>query len=73
MNAAADIYGDVKLNVNPQTTDVTLSDKFGNIYTPDDIFNRNIDRDKTQYEIYYRLNEIYSMYNELMDELNFYK
>ena len=73
MNAAADIYGDVKLNVNPQTTDVTLSDKFGNIYTPDDIFNRNIDKDKTQYEIYYRLNEIYSMYNELMDELNFYK
>lgn len=73
MNAAADIYGDVKLNVNPQTADVTLSDKFGNIYTPDDIFNRNIDRDKTQYEIYYRLNEIYSMYNELMDELNFYK
>ena len=73
MNAAADIYGDVKLNVNPQTTDVTLSDKFGNIYIPDDIFNRNIDRDKTQYEIYYRLNEIYSMYNELMDELNFYK
>lgn len=73
MNAAADIYGDVKLNVNPQTTNVTLSDKFGNIYTPDDIFNRNIDRDKTQYEIYYRLNEIYSMYNELMDELNFYK
>ena len=73
MNAAADIYGDVKLNVNPQTTDVTLSDKFGNTYTPDDIFNRNIDRDKIQYEIYYRLNEIYSMYNELMDELNFYK
>ena len=73
MNAAADIYGDIKLNVNPQTTDVTLSDKFGNTYTPDDIFNRNIDRDKTQYEIYYRLNEIYSMYNELMDELNFYK
>ena len=73
MNAAADIYGDVKLNVNPQTTDVTLSDKFGNIYTSDDIFNRNIDKDKTQYEIYYRLNEIYSMYNELMDELNFYK
>lgn len=73
MNAAADIYGDVKLNVNPQTADVTLSDKFGNTYTSDDIFNRNIDRDKTQYEIYYRLNEIYSMYNELMDELNFYK
>ena len=73
MNAAADIYGDVKLNINPKTTDVTLSDKFGNIYTPDDIFNKNIDRDKTQYEIYYRLNEIYSMYNELMDELNFYK
>ena len=73
MNAAADIYGDVKLNVNPQTADVTLSDKFGNIYTSDDIFNRNIDKDKTQYEIYYRLNEIYSMYNELMDELNFYK
>lgn len=73
MNAASDIYGDVKLNVNPQTADVTLSDKFGNIYTPDDIFNRNIDKDKTQYEIYYRLNEIYSMYNELMDELNFYK
>lgn len=73
MNAAADIYGDVKLNVNPQTANVTLSDKFGNTYTSDDIFNRNIDRDKTQYEIYYRLNEIYSMYNELMDELNFYK
>ena len=73
MNAAADIYGDVRLNINPQTADVTLSDKFGNIYTSDDIFNRNIDKDKTQYEIYYRLNEIYSMYNELMDELNFYK
>lgn len=73
MNAVADIYGDVKLNVNPQTTDVTLSDKFGNTYTTDDIFNRNIDKDKTQYEIYYRLNEIYSMYNELMNELNFYK
>ena len=73
MNAAADIYGDVKLNINPQTTNITLSDKFGNTYTPDDIFNRNIDRDKTQYEIYYRLNEIYSMYNELMNELNFYK
>lgn len=73
MNAAADIYGDIKLNINPKTTDVTLSDKFGNTYTPDDIFNRNIDRDKTQYEIYYRLNEIYSIYNELMNELNFYK
>lgn len=73
MNAVADIYGDVKLNINPQTNDVTLSDKFGNTYTPDDIFNRNIDKDKTQYEIYYRLNDIYSMYNELMNELNFYK
>lgn len=73
MNAAADIYGDVKLNIKPQTNDVTLSDKFGNTYSSDDIFNRNIDKDKTQYEIYDRLNEIYSMYNELMNELNFYK
>lgn len=73
MNAVQDLYGDIKLNVNPQTQDVTLADKYGNVYNPDDIFNRKIDKDKIQYEIYDRFNEIYAMYNELMNELSFYK
>lgn len=79
MDAAADIYGDVKVNINPQTYDVTLSDKFGNIYTPDDIFDKKgldtdkIRRDNTQYEVYSRFKDIYAMYNELMNELTFYK
>lgn len=72
MNAAQDVYGDIQLNVNPQTLDVTLTDKFGNVYNPDDIFNRNIDKSKTQYEVYERLNDIYAMYNELMNALDYY-
>ena len=73
INAIADVYGDISLDINPQTSEVVISDKFGNTYKPEDVFDRNIDRDKTQYEIYNRLNEIYSMYNELMNELDFYK
>ena len=72
MRAAQDIYQDIKLDVNPQTLDVSLEDKFGNIYNPDDIFNRNISIDNTQYEVYERLNEIYAMYNELMDSINYF-
>lgn len=73
MNAVQDLYGDIRINVNPQTKDVTLTDKFGKVYNPDDIFDRKIDRSNTQYEIYSRFEEIYSMYNELMNELNYYK
>lgn len=72
MNAAQDVYGDVQLSINPQTLGVTLTDKFGNVYNPDDIFNRNIDKNKTQYEVYERLNDIYAMYNELMNALDYY-
>ena len=72
MNAAQDVYGDIQLNINPQTLGVTLTDKFGNVYNPDDIFNRNIDKNKTQYEVYERLNDIYAMYNELMNALDYY-
>ena len=72
MRAAQDIYQDIQLNVNPQTLDVTLTDKFGNIYNPDDIFNRKISSKDTQYEVFERLNDIYSMYNELMDSINYF-
>lgn len=72
MNAAQDVYGDIQLNINPQTLGVTLTDKFGNVYNPDDIFNRNIDKNKTQYEVYERLDDIYAMYNELMNALDYY-
>lgn len=73
MNAVSDIYGDIKLNVDNNTKTVTLLDKFGNIYNQDDIFDRNIKEDETQYEVYDRLNDIYAIYNELMNELAFYK
>ena len=73
MNTVSDVYGDIKLNIDYNNSKVALLDKFGNIYNPDDIFNRKINENETQYEVYDRLNEIYSMYNELMDELNFYK
>lgn len=72
MRAAQDIYQDIQLNVNPQTLDVTLTDKFGNVYNPDDIFNRKISSKDTQYEVFERLNDIYSMYNELMDSINYF-
>ena len=72
MSAAQDVYGDIRLNINPQTYVVTLEDKFGNIYNPDDIFNHNIDSKSTQFEVYKRFNDIYSMYNELMDGLTYY-
>lgn len=72
MNAAQDVYGDIRLNINPQTSTVTLIDKFGNVYNPDDIFNRNIDSSTTQFEVYKRFNDIYAMYNELMDGLTYY-
>ena len=73
MNTVSDVYGDIKLNINYNNSKVALSDKFGNIYNPDDIFNRKINENETQYEVYDRLNEIYAIYNELMNELNFYK
>lgn len=73
MNAVSDVYGDIKLNVDNNTKTVTLSDKFGNIYNQDNIFDRNIKEDETQYEVYDRLNDIYAIYNELMNELAFYK
>ena len=73
MNTVSDVYGDIKLNINYNNSKVALSDKFGNIYNPDDIFDRKINENETQYEVYDRLNEIYSIYNELMNELNFYK
>ena len=73
MNAVSDVYGDINLNVDNNTKTVTLSDKFGNVYSQDDIFDRNINEDETQYEVYDRLNDIYAIYNELMNELTFYK
>ena len=73
MNTVSDVYGDIKLNIDYNSSKVALSDKFGNIYNPDDIFDRKINENETQYEVYDRLNEIYSIYNELMNELNFYK
>lgn len=73
MNAISDVYGDIKLNIDYNSSKVALSDKFGNIYNPDDIFDRKINENETQYEVYDRLNEIYAIYNELMNELNFYK
>lgn len=73
MNTVSDVYGDIKLNIDYNNSKVDLSDKFGNIYNPDDIFNRKINENETQYEVYDRLNEIYAIYNELMNELNFYK
>lgn len=73
MNTVSDVYGDIKLNIDYNSSKVALSDKFGNIYNPDDIFNRKINENETQYEVYDRLNEIYAIYNELMNELYFYK
>lgn len=73
MNTVSDVYGDIKLNIDYNSSKVAISDKFGNIYNPDDIFNRKINENETQYEVYGRLNEIYAIYNELMNELNFYK
>lgn len=73
MNAVSDVYGDIKLNIDNNTKTVTLSDKFGNVYNQDDIFDRNINEDEIQYEVYDRLNDIYAIYNELMNELAFYK
>ena len=73
MNTVSDVYGDIKLNIDYNNSKVALSDKFGNIYNPDDVFNRKINENETQYEVYDRLNEIYAIYNELMNELNFYK
>ena len=73
MNTVSDVYGDIKLNIDYNNSKVALSDKFGNIYNSDDIFDRKINENETQYEVYDRLNEIYSIYNELMNELNFYK
>ena len=72
MRAAQDIYQDIQLNVNPQTLDVTLTDKYGNVYNPDDIFNRKISSKDTQYEVFERFNDIYAMYNELMDSINYF-
>ena len=73
MNTVSDVYGDIKLNIDYNNSKVALSDKFGNIYNSDDIFDRKINENETQYEVYDRLNEIYAIYNELMNELNFYK
>lgn len=72
MRAAQDVYQDIQLNVNPQTLDITVTDKFGNVYNPDDIFNRKINPKDTQYEVFERFNDIYSMYNELMDSINYF-
>lgn len=72
MRAAQDIYQDIQVNVNPQTLGVTLADKFGNVYNPDDIFNRKISSKDTQYEVFERFNDIYAMYNELMDSINYF-
>lgn len=72
MRAAQDIYQDIQVNVNPQTLDVSLTDKFGNVYNPDDIFNRKISSKDTQYEVFERFNDIYAMYNELMDSINYF-
>lgn len=73
MNTISDVYGDIKLNIDYNNSKIALSDKFGNIYNSDDIFDRKINENETQYEVYDRLNEIYAIYNELMNELNFYK
>lgn len=73
MNTVSDVYGDIKLNIDYNNSKVALLDKFGNIYNSDDIFDRKINENEIQYEVYDRLNEIYAIYNELMNELNFYK
>ena len=73
INAIQDLYQDINVDINPKTLDISITDKYGNVYNPDDIFDRKIDNKNTQYEVYNRLEEIYSMYNELMNELNYYK
>ena len=72
MRAAQEVYGDVQLLINPQTRDVNIEDKYGNVYDADSIFDRTIDRDNTQFEVYKRFNEIYEMYNQLMSGLTYY-
>lgn len=67
IGAISELYDNVKFNPR----DGYVYDKFSNKYNPNDIFDRNIDADNTQYETYDSFNQIYEFYNMLMSNLKY--
>jgi hypothetical protein len=67
IGAISELYNNVKFNPR----DGYVYDKFSNKYNPNDIFDRNIDADNTQYETYDSFNQIYEFYNMLMSNLKY--
>ena len=69
LNIATDLYEGVVAFI-PDGSNRMIINK--NIYTIDDIFNHNIDMDNVNYDTYYILQDIYSMYNKIMGDLTYY-
>ena len=67
IGAISELYNNVKLNPR----DGYVYDKFSNKYNPNDIFDRNIDAENTQYDTYDSFNQIYEFYNMLMSNLKY--
>lgn len=67
IGAISELYNNVKFNPR----DGYVYDKFSNKYNPNDIFDRNIDAENTQYDTYDSFNQIYEFYNMLMSNLKY--
>lgn len=70
--ALDELYDDMHVEVDPRTGNTYIVDMYKNIYNPDDIFNRKIDKDNTNYKVYSAMENIYSMYQTLMASINKY-
>lgn len=71
LNAIQDLYPDINLIRNEQTNEIFLSDATGRIYSSDDIFNKDLDINNISYETYKKLEEVYDIYNRLMNEITY--
>lgn len=69
LNSIHELYPDMNVTVNPSTLDISIIDQYGETHSASDLFNKKIDRENTQYEVYNRLKDIIGIYDSLMNDL----
>lgn len=69
LNSINDLYNDMNVVFDPTTKTTSIIDQYGRKHDPADLFNQRIDRDATQFDVYDRLNSIYDVYNQIMQDL----
>lgn len=72
LNSINSLYPDMNVAYNPTTNSIAIIDQYGEQHSAEDFFNKRIDKDNTQYEVYNRLKDILNIYDSLMNDLTNY-